>query len=548
MPQLPSGRYVEIMAERARYHARRLKLRVSATTPHQQLYPLVDILIDPSNNSHGCRGCTTFSGHTLADRNWLNQWDERDRRYFLDWLREGSQVRLIEQARTRLLVETGTPKELCYDYPKRFYSSLQRRIEALPMQRASATQWLRTLLNMRRDGIRREELDWSGLPTFLSDHPGTSMINKEAVLEAIDFSRIAPQLSNELECDASCHLSYQEVAQRIPAYQLQLAGYTVADDDIGVVRYRHQSHHYRVGNIRQRGRSLHTEQPRWFVLGPYGKIVADPQSGSHFFSSAEMAQLAADAHARETHRLRPQLVQSTTYEYMSLQGGDEYREWLVTLPDYHRSHFTAHYHERNILLHIRTKVRQSEQGERLLFIEELQSDWLQAMARYGLRSGIPLAPFRKEWVSLALKLMLMHAVKLGLDGLAWTDAAVHQLRYDRAMNPLQQLYDQEVPRVLSRLGRPWQLKVERADFKTRNPWLHAARCNECWKVEGGAGKFTTRPRYDKQQALALIERHSKALTLSLPMVRLPEAMKQQIVEHGLPLFGETLQQQTDESN
>ena len=56
MPQLPSGRYVDIMAERARYHARRQRLRINANTPHQQLYPLIDILVEPSNNSYGCRG------------------------------------------------------------------------------------------------------------------------------------------------------------------------------------------------------------------------------------------------------------------------------------------------------------------------------------------------------------------------------------------------------------------------------------------------------------------------------------------------------------
>lgn len=541
MPQLPSGQYVAIMSERARYHARRMKIRVSANTPHQQLYPLVDILIDPTNNSHGCRGCATFSGHTLADRNWINQWEERDRRFFLEWLREESQVRVIEQARTRLLAERGSLKEELHDYPGKLYSQLQLRIESLTMQSATATQWMRTLLNMKRDGIRREELDWSRLREFLGQHDGNAQVSKQAVLDAIDFSHIMPQLSNELECDGECHLPFSEVAQRVPAYQLQMAGYPVADEDIGVVRFRSQAPSYRVGSIRPGGRALHAgESPAWFALGPYGKVISDTQNSAPFFASKELAMQAADSHARQSHRLRPQLTYSTTYEYMSLHGGEEYREWLVTLPDYHRTHFTAHYHERNILMHIRTKVRESEDGSRVLFIEEIQSDWQQAVARYGLQSGIPVAPYRKEWASLAMKLMLMHAVKSGLDGIAWSDAAVHELRYDRAMTPLSRLYDIEIPRVLSRLGKPWQAEVERAEFHTRSPWLHAARCNECWKVEGGAGKFSTRPRYDKQQALSLIERHSKALTLELPILRLPEAMKTHIAKYGLPLFGESI--------
>lgn len=389
-------------------------------------------------------------------------------------------------------------------------------------------------------GIRREELDWSGLPEFLSLHRGEKSITKAELLDAFKLERITPQLSNELECDVKCRIPFDEVAQRIPGYQLQLAGYPVGEEDIGVVRFRNSEYSYRVGSLRHRGRSLSGEIEHWFVLGPYGKVITAAGASSPFFNNSHSAMQAADAHARESHRIRPKLGYSATYEYMSLQGGEEYREWLVTLPDYHRSHFTAHYQERNVLLHIRSKIRRSEQGERVLFIEELQSDWQQAVARYGLRSGIPPAPFRKEWASLALKLMLIHVATRDLDGIAWTDSQVHQLRYEREMGPLQQLYDHEIPQLLTRLARPWGQKVESREFKTRSPWLHAARCNECWKVEGGHGKFATRARYDKQQALALIERHSKALTLSLPMLRLPDAMKHHILEYGLPLFGETV--------
>ncbi len=535
MPQLPSGRYVEIMGERARYHARRHHLRVSANTPHQQLYPLIDILIDPTNNAQGCRGCTTFSGYTLADRAWINEWDDADRRFFLDWLREESQVRVIEQARSRLLAERAATHEELHTYPANLYSVLRRRIEALPMRTASARQWLNTLRNMCREGLRREELEWSRLPEFLDAHEETAQVEREALLRAIDLERITPRLSNELESEPAPRLPFAEVAQRIPAYQLQMAGYPLADDDVGVVRFHCADPHYRVGVVRPRGRAM--EAVHWFLLGPYGKALHDERAHAPFFANGMAAMHAADDHARRSHRLRPAVDYSRTYEYMSLHGGEEYREWLVTLPEYHRSHFTAHYHERNVLLHIRTKIRESDDGTRVLFIEELQSDWLQALARHGSRVGIPPAPFRKEWQALALKLMLMHVVERGLDGLAWADAAVHELRYDREMKPLERLYDRDIPNALKRLGRPWGATLERARFETRSPWLHAARCNECWKVEGGAGKFSTRPRYDKQQALALIERHSKALTLELPLLRLPESMRRHIAERGLPLFG-----------
>lgn len=531
------------MSERARLHAARLKLRVTEATPHHQLYPLVDILTEQPQGAHGSDKSYGFSGYTLADMNWIKHWEERDSHFFLEWIREPQQVRTIEQARRRLLVEKTVPKEQAHAYPARLFSLLHRRVSALPMRRATAGQWQRTLLNMKRDGIRREELDWSGVIDFLARQPKEVAIDKGLVLGAIDFSAIQPRLSNELECDRGCRLPFGEVAQRVAAYQLQLAGYAVAEKDIGVVRYSSRSSNYRIGRVWPSGRALcGVEQQRWFVLGPYGQAIGHPDDKSpRFFASSQEAQQVANQHALRSYRLRCDLTYRAHYEYMTLHGGEEYREWLVTLPDYHRSHFTGHFYERNILLHIRSKVRRARDGSRVLFIEELQSDWHQAAARYGLRGGIPPAPFRREWASLALKLMLLHVVESGLDGIAWADAAVHELRYDKVLTPLRRLYDEALPRTLNRLAKSWQVRVGRGEFDTRRPWLHAVRSKDCWKVEGGAGRFATRARYNKHEALALIERHSKAVTLSLPMLLLPEGMRRHIAEHGLPLFGEQLE-------
>ncbi|MCW8888217.1 MAG: hypothetical protein OQK25_04075 [Gammaproteobacteria bacterium] len=529
------------MSERARFHARRKNIQVTESMSHKALYPLIDIMVDATNNSLGCRSCTTFSGYTLADHDWLSQWEEADRHDFEKWLGEESQVRTIEKARSRLLVDPRTIKEEMHPYPQQLYSLLKLRLMELPMRRATVEQWRRTLLNMKRDGIRREELDWSGVNQFLFNQDDSAYLTKDELLAAIDFSHIELQLCNELECDVECHLPFNEIAQRIPGTQLQISGYPVNDEDVGVVRYRSSSPSYRVGSIRTGGRALlSNEQPRWFVLGPFGNIITTEKREAYFFDSSDAARRAAIQHARKSNRLQPELIYSQPYEYMTLHGGDDYREWLVTLPNYHRSHFTAHYYERNVLLHIRTKIRKSVEGYRVLFIEELQSDWQQAVAQNGLSSGIPLAPFRKEWASLALKLMLMHVAKTGLDGIAWTNSKVHEMRYERSMNPLERLYDQQIPQTLNNIGRTWKTEVQTGEFNSRSPWLHAARCDECWKVEGGAGKFSTRPRYNKQQAQELIVRHSKELTLSLPMMLLPDAMKREINVNGLPLFGEQL--------
>lgn len=540
MPVMPSGRYVDIMSERARYHAARQRIRVTEKTPHHHLYPLIDILVE--QDSGGSDKSFGFSGYTLANLNWIGQWPDGDRQFFFNWIREDNQVRTIEQARRRLMAESEVPREQSYPYPRRLYSVLRRRIEAMPMRRASATQWQRTLLNLKRDGLRQEELDWSGVIAWLARQPADALLEKALVLGAVDFSRIQPRLINELECDRSCRLPLQEVALKMAAYQLVLAGLDVADSDIGVIRYRSGEPYYRVGVLWRNGRALQEQgAARWFVLGPYGQVVEHPHERQRqLFHSPQEALQVAELHAARNHRLRCNLTFRKQYEYMSLHGGTDYREWLVTLPEYQHSHFNGHFYERNILLHIRSKIRETRAGERVLFIEEMQSDWQQASLRYGSRCGIPRAPFRKEWPGLALKLMLLHAVEHKLDGIAWADSPIHEARYDKAMTPLRRLYDEQLPGIAERLAAPWQGKLESASFDTRQPWLHAARNKQSWMVVGGAGKFSTRARYSKEQALAVIARHSKAVTLKLPMLRLTEPMRKHIAEHGLPLFGEWL--------
>ncbi len=531
MLHLPSGRIVGIMSERARMHANRLHLRITAKTPHHQLYPLIDIL------QQAAPGSVDFSGHTLADTAWRHEWSEVDRRAFLAWLNEPGQRQCIEQARRRLLAEESGPKEQSYPYPERLYSRLCQRIEALGMTRASATQWRHTLHNLQQQGIRREELLWSGLMELL-DHPPHSVIERDVLLQACHLHSIRPRLSHQLACTQDCQLALQEVAERLPAWRLQMAELPVAEGDVGVLRLQERAGQYRIGVLWPQGHPLaEGDQPHWFALGPSG--LALQSDGQPWFANRELACEQARRHALRSHRLRCDLDSSRRYEHMSLHGGEDYREWLVTLPDYQHSHFNSHYYERNVLLHIRSKQRKTTDGRRVLFIEEIQSDWHQA-DRHQVRGQIPRAPFRREWPALALKLMLIHAAEQGLDGLAWADGQVHELRYDQAMPGLRRLYDKELPRIATRLGKIWGSTLEQADFATRHPWLHATRQQDKWRVEGGGGRFHTRARYDRAQAQAVIARHSKAVTLSLPLLCINAAMGEQLKHHGLPLFGELL--------
>ena len=237
-----------------------------------------------------------------------------------------------------------------------------------------------------------------------------------------------------------------------------------------------------------------------------------------------------DLHGRDQDMAEATVMQrmgydpETKYDEWALPGGDNYREVLLNLPrrgltdqqreqlmwyeadmrrgkvlgsekqkryeelkarqkaegqDYHSSHWQEH---PNVLAHLRMSDRTGPNGEKILHVDEVQSDWHQQgrkegyndasgklalnqeverlAAKYGIspnepnklsklrsvvdsdelgnlmdlnksaNTGVPDAPFKKNWHELALKHVLGEAARGGYDGIAITPGDVQAKRYD----------------------------------------------------------------------------------------------------------------------
>ncbi|GAB6040336.1 hypothetical protein [Endothiovibrio diazotrophicus] len=538
---LPSGLVVGITSERARYHATRQGIRVSAETPVETLWRLVDVVYldgDPEGPSRRHR----FTGHTLAEGGWLARWKAADRAAFRDWLQRSEQRREIEGARRKIIYDTLPQGVLSHPAPERLFSVLRRRVMAMETAAAPAAQWRNTLLNLTREGLREEELRWSGVLDFLDGEAAerTDKINREEVISRIDFSPLRLELTTELIRDLQPRLPFNETAALLDCRELAGSGLRGKAGEVAVVRHLALPLHYRVGYLKAPAAAAPC---RWFALDPYGRAVSEPGDPAQAdYPDAAGAMAAAARHARHHYGLRNGMHPSDKYAFMTLHGGEAYREWLLTLPEYAPSHFTPHFTERNVLLHFRTKERRDLDGKRLLHIEEIQSDWHQQAARaargHPWRTSIPRAPFTREWPLLALKLILIHAVERGCAGLSWTPGAIQQLRFQSDAPALARLYDRDIPRYLARLARPWEGRIGTTRIATREPWISAWRSGAYWSVRDKGGRFTTRKRLSKEQAVALCDRHSRRLVLEVPRFLIPQGMRERIATDGLPRFGE----------
>lgn len=545
---LASGRVVGLSVDRAKYHA----LQHRGPTPdakHRALYKLVDIIYRKRSETGTPKlGWTEhdyeFSGYTLADINQVNDWSDADKAAVLQWAAERSQRQLIETCRRRLVDFQTQVSTKYYRAPQSLYSHIERSLQALPLQSATAQQWLGTIRNI--PGIRQEELQWSGLQSTLKKISAETMLSKQQVLDAIDVRNIRVALSAEKIWGIDGGLSFREVAQRMPHQAVYRAALKLDGRCQCVLRYVDDSYNYRVGVVKTLASDHHMALNRfWFALDPYGRAILNPDNNSLFFPNSEVAKACADRHARDELNLKGGASFHTRYDHLTLYGGENYREWLVTLPDYQRVYFGAHHFDHNVLAHLRTTTRLDSQGRKLLFIEEVQSDWHQNGQQLGYDTSpwgnVANAPFKKEWPILAVKLMLIHASQNGFDGIAWADGDIQETRYTRALQTIKRRYDTEIPKALNRLGKPFHTNVGRTTIDTRDPWLNVVKENDKWRVSDGTGKFETRQKYhSREEAMQLLHRHCKTIQLPVSVFTINEDLRWHIAEHGLPLFGETV--------
>jgi len=161
---------------------------------------------------------------------------------------------------------------------------------------------------------------------------------------------------------------------------------------------------------------------------------------------------------------------------------------------------SSHYDEPNVLVHVRFNERKGADGKRILFIEEIQSDWHQKGRKDGYSdpaklaaakkelseaeqaydewfrsfgpdatmtltevwdspyskrvdaakdalykqqdaAGVPDAPFKKSWPLLAMKRMIRYAAENGFDQIAWTTGEQQAERYDLSKKISRVIYD-----------------------------------------------------------------------------------------------------------
>ena len=287
----------------------------------------------------------------------------------------------------------------------RFYSQLERTIEQVParLQTQPAAQWKAWLAsNSAKFGIKKDEIEWSGINDYLAMR-GKEKVTAEEIGQFLDLNNVKIE---EVTKGGPAAIDYSAVDE-LPVPE----GLTV---QLGTTGYRFEV--------------IDTEDEA--VVG-VGKTEQDALSDA--YSAAPEYWNALNE------------ADGTKYGTWTLPGGSNYREMLLTLPERldvvpngwsirdqgadansqqryvaldedgnvrsyapdqataieraskfaqrntgsaPTSYNSSHWDEPNILAHIRINDRTNAKGNKVLFVEEIQSDWAQAGRKGGFRGEL----------------------------------------------------------------------------------------------------------------------------------------------------------------
>ena len=406
------------------------------------------------------------------------------------------------------------------------FSTLRKRLQSMGTSSAPARQWESTIENLQKKGLRAEELLRSSLIDAFDSLAGTGLqLNAGDLLRECNFPTLRLSVIPVVK-EALRQLQFTSAPARVLTRTKKLPK-AQAGQARAVVGYDRVLG-YRIEQIEHQ--ALWGLERHWQAVTHDGRVIHD-EALQTLFSTAESAAALAAGHARQHF---PKRVALGRWGHIAWTGGEDYREWLITLPFHRPSFFSRHFVIRNVLAHVRCDIRLGADGERVLLLHEVQSDWSQKARRE--EPGVVCPPFMKEWPALAMKLVLLHAGHQRLDAVAWTRGAHQAFRY-RGLGAagLTELYDRTLPREVNRMLKPFGGVCEKLGvFVPTN--FSIKRSESGYEVYTAENELLgTAPTLEDAQQFVPDGGHE--LLYEVHGVRLPAGVRRAILDTGFPAWG-----------
>ena len=410
--------------------------------------------------------------------------------------------------------EYGSPKEITINGEKLlvkplpegveavngFYSNSENALSQIKQEKMSGNLWKTKLLST---GAKGEEMKWTGLSDYLE-------ANKDKAISKIDIQQFLKD--NRVSIVEVVKGGGQDHSRRLKEIEDELTkkGYSLETDmgGEGIMLLDKEGELMEYDEIPSDILSIYQEyteksdsdfNPASTVRGKFEQYQLEGDKSNYkevLVMIPNKGQSLIDEHNAIVRR-RGEIEAETGLKMPTESQRNEHNKLGGRLQDI-RSKFpstveirnsgiaevptkfkSSHFDEPNILVHLRMNTRVDAQGKKVLFLEELQSDWGQKGKKEGFKplfkikkengkfniyssvntmkgpafsfetikeaesmlstlssvnsNKAPSAPFVTDtnaWTKLGLKVALKEAVKQGADKIAWTTGEQQNKRYD----------------------------------------------------------------------------------------------------------------------
>jgi hypothetical protein len=409
--------------------------------------------------------------------------DEYYQRYWFTGEQEGglSQMTLPDGRKV-------TVKSVSAEVVNGFYSNTENALGQVKQEKMSGNQWATQLLSR---GANKEEMQWTGLEAFLKEN-AAKPISKADIQQFLKDNRI--QVVEVVKSDDKIENNYS-IRQ---------------DDDVFDVMKNGVYSKKSFGTIEEAEAYINSQEPEIKENTKFSQYQLEGEKKNYKEVLVTMPSKETEEGLPEGYKIIKKEDYKGAWEgtenfvivdydgYSVMQGKTE-KEALSsfnklrkgTTPDKNAKFKSTHFSEPNILVHLRMNTRTDAEGNKVLFLEEVQSDWGQKGKKEGFKEdrkndwsikklendkwdyevtdpngkklkvskapneteqdvlnrvsdnqaranflndkGVPTAPFVMDtnaWTKLGLKVALKEAVKQGADKIAWTTGEQQNERYD----------------------------------------------------------------------------------------------------------------------
>lgn len=266
------------------------------------------------------------------------------------------------------------------EYAPMFYSKMEREIEAIKQNKLSATSVISML---RGKGVKAEEIKWSGIETFLE---GKKSVTKEELLEFVQNNQM--EIEEEELSDAGDNLALtDEDLERLDELEDEADDlWSEAYDLWGEVFNEEMPDGFKLSN-----------SPTDYVAARLDRRNLWREDGAQeLYSVARKLETNATWHEYILEEARRNNNESAKWSEYKLNGGSNYREYLFKVPgsDYTNEAMEVHWGNKpGVLAHARVQDFDTANGK-MLFIEEIQSDWHNAGRKFGYKNEAGIAKLK----------------------------------------------------------------------------------------------------------------------------------------------------------